>query len=305
MKAWWQHAKTWKRPVQLVMAVALLAALYWAADWRAVATAVANLDVWYLLAAWSLFVPHVVVSAWRWTQLARPAGEVSQTDAIRITLAASAYNLLLPSKLGDVTKLSVVPSAGRKRGLLWLALEKGFDVAALLILAALGIAGCGWVAVAIAVAVVGAASCALVLLARRANYKPTNTSPTPAPRLLRWLARWSPIAATSALLWTLHVLQIDLFCKAAGVFVTGEFAIWRIPLAIFAGLVPFTLWGLGTRDAALVGLFSSVAPTATMATVGLLTATRYLFPGAVGIFCVLGRKPAAEFQPGEVQATAS
>lgn len=273
MKYLFEQLRSWKRPLQFTVAITLLAALYWAADWREVATAIANLNPVYLLAAWMLFVPQTIVSAWRWSQIVKPAADVPLSEAVRVTLAASAYNLLLPSKLGDVSKLAVIPAERRKTSLLWLVLEKGFDVAALLVLIGLGLLGCNW----IALAVVLAAVFLFGLLCVRWNLAP------------RTLARWSPVICTSAVLWCLHMLQIDLFCKAVGVFVPGEFVLWRIPLAIFAGLVPLTLWGLGTRDAALVALFANVAPAATMATVGLLTATRYLIPGAVGIPFIVTR----------------
>jgi hypothetical protein len=281
--------RAWKRPLQIVVAISLLGALYWAADWRSVATAVANLNPLFLLTAWALFVPQTLVSSWRWGQLVRPAGNVPLTETVRVTLAAAAYNLVLPSKLGDVSKLSVVPSSRRKQAIWWLALEKGFDVASLLVLVGLGLLGFGWMSLAITLGLIFLIAGTCQVVGNRAGRTPAHEPRKQAGRILRTLARWAPIACSSAVLWCLHMLQIDLFCKAAGVFVAGDFALWRIPLAIFAGLVPFTLWGLGTRDAALVGLFAGVAPTATMATVGLLTATRYLIPGAAGIPFVVGR----------------
>ncbi|MDA7978063.1 MAG: flippase-like domain-containing protein [Pirellulales bacterium] len=291
MTRWLQKLRAWKRPLQATVALVLLAALYWAADWREVVSVIASLNPLYLLVAWALFVPQTAVSAWRWSRLVRPAADVPLRDAVRATLAAAAYNLLLPSKLGDVSKLSVVPSSRRKSGLLWLALEKGFDVAALLVLVILGLLGSGWLLLS-----------AILLGLLAIGLLATGRLPG---QLGRGWDRWSPVVLSSAVLWSLHMMQIDLFCKAAGVFVTGDFTLWRIPMAIFAGLVPFTLWGLGTRDAALVGLFSATAPAATMVTVGLLTATRYLIPGAVGIPFVISRSaerrvPATTAEPPSI-----
>ena len=58
--------------------------------------------------------------------------------------------------------------------------------------------------------------------------------------------------------------------------------------AIFAGLLPVTLWGIGTRDVALVWMFADVAPAPAMAVVGMLTALRYIVPGLAGIPCLSG-----------------
>ena len=81
----------------------------------------------------------------------------------------------------------------------------------------------------------------------------------------------------------------------------------RIPPAIFAGLLPLTLWGLGTRDAVLVHQFTDLAAPSTMAVVGMLTALRYVVPGAAGILFVSGAfagrtKPAAADEPSVVSA---
>jgi hypothetical protein len=84
------------------------------------------------------------------------------------------------------------------------------------------------------------------------------------------------------------LLQIGWFLRAAGVEVGVQETIARVPPAIFAGLLPITLWGVGTRDAALVHLFADLAPASTMAVVGMLTALRYVVPGAVGIALVPG-----------------
>src|SRR5690606_35511080 len=91
------------------------------------------------------------------------------------------------------------------------------------------------------------------------------------------------LIAATFLLWSLHLWQIDFFMRAAGVTVPWPLAASRIPLAIFAGLLPLSCCGVGTRDAALVWLFADAAPASAMAVVGLLTALRYLLPGAFGI----------------------
>lgn len=103
-----------------------------------------------------------------------------------------------------------------------------------------------------------------------------------------WLAvpftsRCPTIVALSAALWCLHLLQIAFFFLAAGIAVTPTQVLSRVPLALFAGLLPFTVAGIGTRDSALVVLFLDTAPPAAVAVVGMLTALRYLIPGVAGL----------------------
>ena len=55
------------------------------------------------------------------------------------------------------------------------------------------------------------------------------------------------------------------------------------PLSIFVGLIPVTVAGMGTRDSALIFLFSSYADPAVMAGIGLLCSLRYWIDTLVGI----------------------
>src|SRR6185503_9427590 len=114
-----------------------LAALYTAADWRSVGRVLASLDAGYLVAGLLLFVPQTLVSAARWRRLVAPLAAISFGEAMRQTLAASALNLIVPSKLGDLSKAAMLPLAGpgdRARAGGLALLEKGADVAALALL---------------------------------------------------------------------------------------------------------------------------------------------------------------------------
>ena len=249
-----------KRLLKLAIAAALLAALYRAADWRAVGRVLASLDAGNLAAGLALFVPQTLVSAARWRRLVAPVAAISLAEAMRQTLASSALNLVLPSKLGDFSK-AVMLSGERARAGGRVMLEKGADVVALALLWGAGAAGAGGLAL----------SAALLAILTAATWSRCRSSGG------YWLANYSLV------LWSLHLLQIDCFLKAAGVFVPWSVASSRVPAAIFAGLVPVSFCGIGTRDSALVWLFSDLAPAPAMAAVGALTALRYLVPGAAGI----------------------
>jgi hypothetical protein len=292
------------RYIKLAAAFALLAALYWHCDWRRVAEALAALDAGYLFAALLLFVPQTLVSAWRWQSLAAPLARISLLEAVRQTLAASAWNLAAPSKLGDLTKAAMLPlnvPGARRRAWGLVILEKAADVSALALIwlaAAVWQAGSGWpVAAGVIMVPVG------MLLSRRADrcgivstrYSVLSTQRSPSadtivepatPHSSRTPHSPFRLAAASLALWLLHLLQIHLMLLAAGVSVGPAASMARVPAAIFAGLLPLSVCGIGTRDGALVWLFSDVAPAGTMAAVGLLTTTRYLVPGAAGIACL-------------------
>lgn len=263
------------RTAKLVAALALLTALYLAADWRAVAQVLAALDLRYFTAALALFVPQTLLSAWRWRRLAGAVAPLRYADALRHTAVAAAWNLMIPSKLGDLSKATLVPGlAAAERTALGglVVVEKLADVAALGALILLGLAGQQLLAGAALAALVGRPGGGLIEKFR---------SKLAAARL-SWPAM-ARIAAMSLALWCLHLWQIELFMRACGVVAPWQLAAARLPIAIFAGLLPVSFCGIGTRDAALVALFADVAPAPAMAAVGLLTSLRYLAPGAVGV----------------------
>jgi glycosyltransferase 2 family protein len=260
------------RLLKMAAAIVLLAAIYRAADWTAVATRLGELEMKWLGLGLLLFIPQTLVSAWRWQWLVRPVCTISLAESMRQTLAASALNLVTPSKLGDLSKAAMLPSGGAQRAAKAcgvVAIEKGADVAALLLLLAAGY----WAG---NVLLVGGLF-VMICMPAAVQWAAVNAT---------FLSRACSLAAISLALWILHLAQIDCFLRAAGVHVPWTTSFARIPVAIFAGLLPVSFCGLGTRDAALVWRFADVAPAATMAGVGMLTALRYLVPGLLGIPCL-------------------
>lgn len=91
------------------------------------------------------------------------------------------------------------------------------------------------------------------------------------------------ITATSIFLWFLHLLQIWLFILALKAWVPFVAAFALSPLAILAGLLPFTFAGVGTRDAALIMFYRPFFDAPTAAALGLLCTSRYLLPALAGL----------------------
>jgi uncharacterized membrane protein YbhN (UPF0104 family) len=210
----------------------------------------------------------------RWQRFVSPLCRISLVESLRQTLASSAWNLVTPSKLGDFSKAAMLPldeKTPRSKGAAVVAWEKLSDVAALAVLWLSGYIG---LVTETYTALVCVATLGVVF-----SLFPSSWSYPAAPGY----GRWQSMIGTSLVLWCLHVVQIDLFLRAAGVFVTWNVAMARVPAAIFAGLAPITFCGVGTRDSALIWLFADVAEAPTMAVVGLLSASRYLVPGALGI----------------------
>lgn len=267
--------RTWnllrfKQWLPALAGLALLTWLYTRVGWTEVARAVESVSPAPLLLALLLFVPQTLISALRWRVLVAGRGSITMAQAIGDVLRAAVWNLILPSKLGDFAKRGGESSreiGPRATVAGFVMFEKLADVAAL---ATLALWASSW-------------------FAPLRWWLPT-VGLIAAVTLSGWLAsaesrgrRALAVSVLSLVLWSLHLLQFDLFFQAAGVYAPTNLIFARVPLAIFAGLLPLTSWGIGTRDAALIWLFADSAPAAAMAVVGGLAPLRYLVPGLFGL----------------------
>ncbi len=269
----------WKWFFKLALACILVVSLVASVDFPRVIRALAHLEWVPLSIALVLFVPQVIVSAIRWRGWVTSLSKITFTESVRQTLAASALNLALPAKMGDLSKagmLELEESHQRPRAVFRATVEKLTDVSILALFIVVGTLGIS----SKIVFVVGAILFLVAWLIRRRV--------TPASQNA---SAWLCLVAWTTVLWYLHLAQLHLFLHAAGVSAPWETTTARMPLAIFAGLLPVSYCGIGTRDAALVAIFSDIAPAASMLVVGMLTALRYLIPGAVGIALLGGYLP--------------
>ncbi|MBF0301011.1 MAG: hypothetical protein HQK51_20045, partial [Oligoflexia bacterium] len=56
-----------------------------------------------------------------------------------------------------------------------------------------------------------------------------------------------------------------------------------VPIAIFAGLIPIAIMGIGVRDTAFILLFQSMGTKEQIILIGIFATARYLVVGALGI----------------------
>jgi uncharacterized protein (TIRG00374 family) len=88
----------------------------------------------------------------------------------------------------------------------------------------------------------------------------------------------------SVVLFVLSILQVLLLFYAVGISLPVLAGFTVIPVVVLVGLLPVTIGGMGTRDAAFVVLFASYADPASLVAIGLLYAIfRYWLLALVGI----------------------
>ncbi len=298
-----------RRIVAIFVSFAILAVIYWQIDLGGVLAAFADSRPGLLALSLALLVPLTVLPAIRLTMLMPKPGALRLAESTRLVLLASVLNMVLPSKMGDIAKAYALSDRCEVSGSLSVSLvvfEKAWDMAALLAWCALGlilIPAKGvpyWGLTALVVSLL------LVVLA-------LTTSPGLADRLFataRWVAP-APMAATldrlrqgwaetlaffwrapsrsavmiglSIFIWFLHLVQIWLFILALNEWAPFVASLALAPLAILIGLLPFTIAGIGTRDAALIVLFAPYLAAPAAAALGLLCTLRYVVPALAGL----------------------
>ncbi|MBF0304111.1 MAG: flippase-like domain-containing protein [Alphaproteobacteria bacterium] len=298
-----------KKLISLAVSLALIAVIWAVVDIRALAAALARTDPAMLGLAIAMVAPLVLVTGFRLSRLSPRGGRLGVGEAVRLTLAASVLNMVLPSKMGDLAKAWFIADRGGARGSMAVSLvvfEKALDMLALLAWCVLGLvmAGDGGVLargglvlvggmLAAGLVLLGSRQVAVGLLGLAARLGPKRLS----PKLITLGEAWSEMhrhfwrhpmpvfeaALISLGLWFLHLLQVWMFILALGGFVPLLDAVARAPLAILAGLMPLTFAGVGTRDAALIVVFAPWIDQAGGAALGILCTLRYLLPAMLGL----------------------
>jgi hypothetical protein len=298
-----------------LVSLLLLVWLWRDVDTAALGRVLGGLHPGWLAAALFLFVPTTLATAWRWQVVAADVRRLRLGEALRMVLAASAANLFLPAKLGDVGKGAFLGAPGapaaRAEGLALAFFEKLADVAAL---AAWMVVASLWalpereaeqLAVVLGVCVVTgfALLCAfpvsgLLAGADAADDAEPDEGAGPLLRAARGVAalrahprRFGLVLLVSLGLWGLHLLQFLCAAWAAGAEVAPAWLASRIPMAIFVGLLPISFAGIGTRDAALVYLIGPVVGEPVALSLGAFATLRYLVPAAAGALSISGFGP--------------
>ena len=81
---------------------------------------------------------------------------------------------------------------------------------------------------------------------------------------------FSGVLACSFSIWFSSIMQAVMLFYALEIQIPLLFIVANIPIAIFIGLIPITLGGMGTRDAAIIFLFLDFAMPSELLGVGIL-----------------------------------
>ena len=290
----------------LLLTVGILASIYASIDRKLLITYFAQLHLGYFALALFMFVPQIFVTSVRWRIMIQDIRPMGLVESIEMIMAGKALNALTPSKLGEMSKAFFLKAGKEKvdtgRSVSAVILEKVMDMGGLCVVLLLGVVinpektPAVWLGALIALGVLAALAFIVFVPLGAIGIKIAGLHPKLekiADLLKGWddvIALWRSragalpaILGLSVLLWSFHLLQIFLFFPSLRHPVPIGTTLSLIPLAIFVGLLPITIGGMGTRDSALIFLFAPYANAAVMAGVGLLCTMRYWVDSLLGV----------------------
>jgi uncharacterized protein (TIRG00374 family) len=299
-----------KRLISIGVSIVILVLIYLKIDFDDVIVAFRRSSPAILMAGLLMFVPLLAMTSFRLCILMPPDRKLGFIESNRLNLMASVLNMVLPSKMGDIAKAAFMSDKGqlpRSLALVLVIFEKACDMASLLFWCALGLvvlipsspilASMAFVGIAAGFALIllliGSRRFAAALFAILIRFSPKRIGGIVGSFSASWAEMhgyfWNKkgeiakVVSISLVIWFFHLAQIWMFTHALGTDTPFGSTIALAPLAILAGLLPFTFAGVGTRDAALVVLFAPYMSEADAAAVGILCTMRYFLPALAGL----------------------
>ncbi|MFZ1984617.1 MAG: lysylphosphatidylglycerol synthase transmembrane domain-containing protein [Desulfatitalea sp.] len=298
-----------KRAVSLIISFTILFIIIYRIKPYSLLAIFKDSSITWMCLALAMFVPTVLMTAFRFKILVPPNVIISQAEAIKLILAGSSLNMVLPSKMGDIAKgYFVKEKAGidLASSLSIVIYEKACDVLSLLLWCVLGLfflrqkdllfftlAAMVLSGLIIGVLMIGSERFAMVSLNFFVRIAPKKIQNKIEGIKSSWIGMCGylkrdtilmlKVAGISIAIWFLHLIQI-WFCIRM---LNANIPMWShlalTPMAIFAGLLPLTYAGIGTRDAALIYFLKPYLSVNVAAALGLLCTLRYIIPAVAGL----------------------
>lgn len=295
-----------KKIVSIAVSLIILVVIWSTIDAGRIWQVFRNADGFWLMLSLLAAVPLTMATALRFAMLSR--SPIPFGSSLRLILSASTLNAVLPSKMGDIAKGWVLAQKYRfpaDRAVSLVVFEKMMDMAALLLwgmLALFWTAGSDWLVWLFAFAVAGLFFLLAMLMAPFGTIRrlflwaigrlPGRISTRLSAFMQEWttMADWfwsRPARAVATVLFSLaiwggHLFQFWLFTKAVRATVPLIDNMAFATLSILAGLLPLTMAGIGSRDAAIIHFYGPWLSPAAGAAVGVLATSRYLLPAIAG-----------------------
>ena len=298
-----------KKILSIIVSILILCVIYYSIDLSDLLSIFKSSKPQWLAAAMFMFVPTTILAALRLELLSPDKAQVDTKEALRLVLAGSSLNIILPSKMGDIakgyfiTERSGIPLSSSLSIVIY---EKTCDIIGLLLWCVFGLFFIGFnnplfislTILTISILLVGILMIGSEAFARLMFMSLIRISPglisTKIEKLKNsWMemchylkyrkSLMLKVAAMSIAIMFMQLLQIWFFIRMLGGFIPLEAHLGLAPLALFAGLVPLTFAGVGTRDAALIFFMKNYLTASVAAALGILCTFRYFVPAVIGL----------------------
>lgn len=279
---WRNRGLLFRIGIFLVVTGAIVAGLIGWVGARDVASLITSVEPAYMVVATLLTLTLPVVHAWRFSTVLNAIGyHVAGRRSFHLTMAAWPISSITPSKSGDLIKAYYlrreVPASVTAGSLL---AERAIDVAVLSAMSLVGSLFFTRPEITIFSGLILGAIAAFFVIApwmRRLPVKPAWRQRVDLVLSSTYALSRTPrlLAATiglTALNWVTTIVIAWILFQSVDAQVPLIYTFAGLPPALFAGLMPFTLGGMGTRDSVIMLLFEGYATTAQSLTVGILYA---------------------------------
>ncbi len=284
-----------KKIISFIISIILLFIIYANIDISSLSTHVANINTTYCIFAILLFYVTTHLTAIRWKSLVNKHYEISNTESIKLILAASSLNLVFPSKLGDILKCLFAPKKSRKISFALTIYEKILDFVGLSILfLPMAFVNSSPVIKKISIIIVCIVIIIFILLYTPLILQLTKIFPKKFNSIIEiieimtYIAQKNYLKNTSMIvfsyfIWFVHILQFFCFFYMFNLQVPFLVVLVNIPVAIYSGLIPISIAGIGIRDWTIIKLLRENIGFEGSALIGIMATSRYIIPAFFGI----------------------
>lgn len=277
----------------LAITIAIFYLLFTKIDFYSVVGILSNANPLYLFLAFLLTLSFPLIETKRWQIILKTMGyNFPYKECFNLTMGAYPLTCITPSKSGDFIKAyylkDKIPTSKTVGSVLT---ERIFDVFVLVLYSLIGMLFYKKFEHAGIALIILFCICLIFLFHRLIlnfqkkswNEKLQNLTIS-LKALMENMRAFSIVIVYSFSIWFLAMLQILIFFNTLEIDIPLLFIFTNSPIAIFIGLLPVTLGGMGTRDAAIIFLFSEYGTPSQLLGVGILFSLfRYWLLALIGL----------------------
>lgn len=278
----------------LAITLGIFYAIFTKIDILSVVDVLKRSSLLYLLIALLLLFAIVLIGTKRWQKILEAIGySLSYKECLYVLMGAAPSSMVTPSKSGDVIRAyylkGKIPASKTVGSVLT---ERILDVLSLVLFSLIGmlfyqrfeLAGIALVVLIGIIMMFFVSQIDLHLPIRKSWNDKLQNLILSTKMLMKDKKAFSATMLCSLSIWFLSIVQTMTFFYAVGIKIPLLFTMANIPIAIFIGMMPVTLGGMGTRDAAIIFLFSEYAAPSELLSVGILFSLfRYWLLSLIGI----------------------